>query len=258
MLLAATLLVAALAQEAPPGEAAQDTPTAESPAKKPPTPPHTGVRALFAGLGEDIKHLPSVDNWYLAGIGGGLAAAVHPLDRSVNARLISHYDAVDDLFAPGKYLGGTPVQMGLSISTYIFGRATDRPKLSHLGMDLLRAQAMTEMMVEPLKFATHRARPDGSNNQSFPSGHAAITFAMVTVIERHLGWKKSILGYAIASYVATSRLHDNRHYLSDVVFGAAVGTMAGRTVTQHGRGNWTIAPTPVPNGVAIMVTRNGF
>ena len=37
----------------------------------------------------------------------------------------------------------------------------------------------------------------------------------------------------IASYVATSRLHDNRHYLSDVVFGAAVGSIAGRTVVHH-------------------------
>lgn len=86
-----------------------------------------------------------------------------------------------------------------------------------LGMDLLRAQAVTGMLVEPIKFATHRERPGGSNRQSFPSGHAAVTFATATVIERHLGWKKSVLAYAIASYVSASRLHDNRHYLSDVI-----------------------------------------
>ena len=51
------------------------------------------------------------------------------------------------------------------------------------------------MMVEPIKFTTRRKRPDGSNDLSFPSGHAAITFAGATVLERHLGWKKAALAY---------------------------------------------------------------
>ena len=84
--------------------------------------------------------------------------------------------------------------MAFSIGTWVLGRVMHKPKMSHLGMDLLRAQALTEIMVEPIKFATHRERPDGSNHQSFPSGHAAITFAAATVIERHLGWKHSIVG----------------------------------------------------------------
>jgi membrane-associated phospholipid phosphatase len=76
------------------------------------------------------------------------------------------------------------------------------------------------------------------------------------VIERHLGWRKSLLGYTIASYVAASRLHDNRHYLSDVVFGAAVGSIAGRTVVHHASDYWTFAPMALPDGgVALMVTR---
>jgi len=62
----------------------------------------------------------------------------------------------------------------------------------------------------------------------------------------------------IASYVAASRLHDNRHYLSDVAFGAAVGAIAGRAVTEHGRQNWTFAPVAVPGGLAIMAMRTGF
>ena len=107
----------------------------------------------------------------------------------------------------------------------------------------------------PIKFATHRERPDGSNFQSFPSGHAAITFAGATVLERHLGWKKSALAYVIAAYVASSRIHDNRHYLSDVIFGAAVGTIAGRAVTEHGRETWSLVPMPVPGGTAIVMTR---
>jgi membrane-associated phospholipid phosphatase len=111
------------------------------------------------------------------------------------------------------------------------------------------------MLVEPLKFATQRMRPDQSNRLSFPSGHAAVTFASATVLERHLGWRKSLLGYALASYVAASRLHDNRHYLSDVVMGAAVGSVAGRTVVHHAADYWAVVPVSVPGGVAIVAMR---
>ena len=226
-------------------------------AKEPPTPPRTGIRALFGDLVEDVKHLPAMQNVYLAAIAGGLAAGAHPADQTFNARLRSHYDAVNTAFAPGKYIGNTPEQVALSLGTYAFGRAFSEPKVSHLGMDLVQAQLLTEMLVEPLKFATRRERPDGSNRQSFPSGHAAITFATATVIERHLGWRRSVLGYAIASYVAASRLHDNRHYLSDVIFGAGVGAIAGRTVVHHAADYWAVTPVSVPGGVAVLVIKNG-
>lgn len=227
-------------------------------AKEPPTPPHTGLRALGRGLVGDIEHLPAKENLYLALVGGALAAGAHPVDQTFNVRLRSHYDAVNTAFAPAKYFGNTPEQAAMSLGTYAYGRIFHHPKVSHLGMDLLRAQLVTELLVQPIKIATQRERPDGSNSHSFPSGHAAVTFAGATVLERHLGWRRSLLAYAVASYVAASRLHDNRHYLSDVAFGAAVGTIAGRTVTQHGRGDWTLIPVDVPGGVAVLAVRTGF
>jgi hypothetical protein len=227
-------------------------------AKKPPTPEHTGIHALVHNLGEDYKNLLSLDNLYVAGIGGGLALGVAPWDQTTNEHLRSHYDLVNDIYAPAKYYGGTPVQVTLSIGSYAVGRIWDMPKVSHLGMDLLRAQIIGESIVEPLKFAVGRERPDGSNNQSFPSGHAAATFAAATVIERHLGWKYAAVGYVIAGYVASSRLHDNVHYASDVVFGSAIGVIAGRTVTQHGAAYWTFVPTRTPDGgIAILAVHVG-
>jgi membrane-associated phospholipid phosphatase len=241
---------------ADPQEQTADAQEQKTDAKEPPTPPHTGIRALFGNLGEDIKHLPEMQNVYIAAVGGGLALAAHPFDQSFNARLLSHYDTVNAAFAPGKYLGATEVQIAASIGTYAFGRLRDQPKVAHLGMDLLQAQIITELLVEPIKFAVGRQRPDGSNHQSFPSGHAAVTFATATVIERHLGWRKSVLAYAIASYVAMSRIHDDRHYLSDVIFGAAVGTIAGRTVVHHQADYWAFSPVAVPGGgVAFMISR---
>jgi len=247
---------APLEQQAEPQGTKADPQDQKAEAKEPPTPPHTGIRALFGNLGEDVKHLPAMQNVYIAAIGGGLAAAAHPGDQAFNAKLLSHYDAVNTVFAPGKYLGNTPEQVAFSLGTYAFGRLRDQPKVAHLGMDLLQAQLLSEILVEPLKYAVRRERPDGSNNLSFPSGHASVTFATATVIERHLGWRKSILAYAIASYVAMSRIHDNQHYLSDVIFGAAVGTIAGRTVVHHQADYWAFTPVAMPGGgVALMVSR---
>jgi membrane-associated phospholipid phosphatase len=244
------------AQEPPhaPKPAGSDAPAED---KEPPTPPHTGIRALFSGLVEDVRHLPSKPNGYLALLGGGLALGAHQIDGTFNVRLRSHYTAVNTAFTPGKYLGGTAVQVAVSLGSYAYGRTTNSPKVSHLGMDLLRAQILTEGLVEGIKVSTRRERPDGSNRLSFPSGHAAITFATATVLERHLGWRQSALAYSIATYVAASRLHDNVHYLSDVAMGAAIGAIAGRTVTQHGREAWTLVPAAMPGGgVAFYAVKN--
>ena len=228
---------------------------AAAPGQPEPPPQHSGFRALLSELRGDITHLPSTTNLYVALAGGALALGMHPIDQGVNDRLINHYDTVNVIFAPGKYYGDTPEQLALSVGMWVVGRVADKPRLAHLGLDLVRAQLITEMLVEPIKFATQRARPDGSNHLSFPSGHAAITFAAASVVERHFGWKGSLAAYAVAAYVSTSRLHDNRHYLSDIVFGAAVGTIAGRTVTLHGREHWTLGPSIVPGGVAIVAAR---
>ena len=158
MVLITAILALTLAVPAEPQTAQQppDPQEQKAEAKEPPTPEHTGIRALFGDLGKDIRHLPAMQNIYIAAIGGGLAAAAHPADQSFNAKVLSHYDGVNTFFAPGKYLGDTPVQIALSLGTYAVGRMRDQPKAAHLGMDLLQAQILTEILVEPLKFAVGR------------------------------------------------------------------------------------------------------
>jgi membrane-associated phospholipid phosphatase len=75
-------------------------------------------------------------------------------------------------------------------------------------------------------------------------------------VQQHLGYKAGIPTYVFGSYVAMSRLHDNRHHPSDVVFGAALGIVIGRAVTFHGRNFWG-GPTFVPTrgGFAAMFTK---
>jgi hypothetical protein len=257
-LLVACLLIAhaptaAAAPDDDPPQASGSAAVAQG--EKPPTPPHTGIRAMAIGVAQDFRHLPSKPNLMLTAIGAALAASVHPVDATVNAHLRGHQSTAEPIFAPGKYVGHTAVQVGASLAVYAVGRAEHRHKASHFGMDLLRAQLVTSVLTTGLKYAVQRERPDGSNSHSFPSGHASITFATATVIERHLGWRSSALAYTVASYVAASRLHDNRHYLSDVVAGAAVGAIGGRTITEHGRNTWTMVPVPIAGGVMLVASR---
>jgi membrane-associated phospholipid phosphatase len=100
----------------------------------------------------------------------------------------------------------------------------------NVGGDLIRAQLLAEIMTTGVKQGVRRDRPEGTGF-SFPSGHTAVTFASATVLQRHFGWRVGVPSYAVAAYVAASRVEMRRHYLSDVAFGAALGIIAGRTVT---------------------------
>src|SRR3954468_14403369 len=233
-----------------------DTSLAQQPAGPPPTPRYTGIKALTKHLVTNFKYLPSMENLYWAGAGGGLALAAHPFDDNVNHALVGN-DAADKIFKAGEILGELPTLLTSASVVYAVGRIGDRPKVSHLGMDLIEALAMSEALTQTLKYTVRRERPDGSSNNSFPSGHAADTFAFATALERHLNWKYSIVGYTFASYVAISRLPANRHWLSDAVFGSAVGIIAGRTVTSHeSERPYPVSVNIIPGGVAVMYVRN--
>jgi membrane-associated phospholipid phosphatase len=245
------------------------TPPAETPATSPPDEPQEPVAvaqvseqrgffgSLFSQLGQDLKHMPRRNSLYWLAAGSGLALAVHPADDDINARLVGS-DFADAFFAPGKVLGNSAFIFGASAATYIVGRASHKPRVRHMGMDFIEAAILSEGITQLIKVAVRRDRPvnpDGSDNPgyAFPSGHATITFAAATVFQQHFGWKAAVPTYLVASYVAISRLHDNRHFASDVAFGASNGIIIGRSVTWHGRHNFAMTPTAVPGGGGLMV-----
>jgi membrane-associated phospholipid phosphatase len=221
----------------------------------PPTPQHTGIKAMIKGLGQDVVNLPSRQNLLWVGVGTGLSLAVHPLDSHANEDLSGH--TLNKVFAPGAIVGQSYTLLGVAVTVYAVGRIKGEPKVSHMGMDLIRSVVIAEFITESLKYTVRRERPDGSGANSFPSGHAADTMAFATALERHFGWRYAVPAYVLASYVAMSRLHDNVHFLSDVTAGAAVGIIAGRTVTRHGRDNFPVTLMAVPGGLGIMYVRNG-
>ena len=88
--------------------------------------------------------------------------------------------------APGKYLGYGYVQTSLAVGTYLIGRYAVKSedgrtnKVSHLGFDLLRANILVQALTYGIKYSVQRDRPSGECC-SFPSGHASVTFATVSI-----------------------------------------------------------------------------
>jgi len=145
--------------------------------------------------------------------------------------------------------------LGTAATVYAIGRLKDEPKVSHVGMDLIRALLISEGLTQGLKYTVRRERPDQSGPKFLPLDMRLNTFAFATALERHLGWRGAVPAYIFSSYVASSRLHENRHFLSDVVFGATVGIISGRTVTRHRRESYPVEIALLPGGAAVVCTR---
>lgn len=251
--------------------AAQEVKPPPSPSQQDPQPgmgqkvaegeePVKPTRSFFPALGhnllDDVKHIPRKNSLYWLAAGTGLSLAVHPLDDTLNDRL-STSEAAKDVFVAGKYIGALPVLGGAAVSTYLIGRHRGSRRGQHLGMDLMEATILSGTITQLIKVTVRRERPirdDGTRagGFAFPSGHAAATFAAATVLQQHLGWKWAVPTYTIASYVAMSRLVDDRHWASDVVAGATEGIIIGRSVTWHGR-NFYASPMLLPKGYGVMI-----
>jgi len=151
---------------------------------------------------------------------------------------------LDDTIEPGSGQGTFVDKAGNALgSVYVLGGGTalvaldgwiehDKGTLG-LAKDLALALGATTATVAALKATVNRERPDGSDDQSFPSGHSASSFAAATVLDRHYGGVVRWIAYGAATFVAASRVIGDHHFVSDVVTGAVIGRFYGRLVTAN-------------------------
>ena len=253
-------VVVAIGLNAPPHDAAAQTldsrPVATASPSSSSPPSSTGLVDIVAGAIEDFTKLPSRETLTILSIGGVAAAIGRPVDVPVT-RTFSASESLGTVLQSGETIGGARMQLAGALTTYTLGRITDSPKITQVGADLIRAQIVTQSLTAGIKLAVGRQRPDGTQ-YSFPSGHSSGTFATATGLQRNFGWKVGVPAYGLAAYVAASRVQVERHFLTDVTFGAAIGIVAGRTVTL-GRGDtrFAVSPAFVPGGAGVSVTLLG-
>jgi membrane-associated phospholipid phosphatase len=232
-LFAAVTLAAALAAAHPAGPClAQPVGAPASPDRSaaPPSAAHADgrrtMRRLPANLGRSAIGVFHKDNL------GPLVAG------SAATGLSSIWDDVRQAAQPynwGESLetaGGPIWSSAFVASMFTAGRFAHGPRFRAMTYDMLDAAIVNLGYTELLKAAVGRERPNGQDNKSFPSGHTSNSFALAAVAERHYGWKLGVPAYLAASLVGASRIQQDKHHLSDVVAGATLGYIVGRTVVR--------------------------
>ena len=139
---------------------------------------------------------------------------------------------------------------------YGSGWVFDNKKSRHVALQATKAWLLTGGATVVLKQLTHRQRPDEgsvsdpyfwkgpyaltSDNTSFPSGHTSTAFAVATVIACNYDeWWIDALSYSMATLAGLSRVHDNKHWASDVFAGALLGWWVGKSISNmHPSVSW--------------------
>jgi len=186
---------------------------------------------------------------------------------------------------------GDPGVLIIGSSLYLTGRLAGRPRAARIGLHGTEAIILGGAITNAVKFLTGRARPylssdstpddfaflrgfRGNRYQSFPSGHVTAAFAFASAVTAETshwvdqadawpGWKL-VVGttlYGGAAMVGMARMYDDRHWASDVLVGAAIGTFSGIKVVRYAYRNpdnpvdrWLLGTRvlPGPEGGAVL------
>lgn len=109
-----------------------------------------------------------------------------------------------------------------------------------------KANLLVGAIVTSLKYTTNVERPDGSSFTSFPSGHTATAFCNATIMHMEYGkispWY-SVAAYSMATATGAMRMMNNKHWLPDVLAGAAIGIATTRLVYATHQYRWGKKPS---------------
>ncbi len=200
------------------------------------------------------------NGYHLLFLAGGIGATlgVHTKDNDIRDYFEQHrplgntFDkTVNYAFHP--FVLGSVDLIALGVAKYYHA---DKAALT--AGTMLEALTLTEALTMGLKYTTRRRRPDGSNF-SFPSAHASGVFAMATVAEIYYGPWVGIPSYLVASLVSVSRLDANKHFASDVLAGAVLGSLMGwGTAHWHKKefSQFFIAPTAGDGSPGLTLVYN--
>ena len=195
-----------------------------------------------------------------------LIGASHQLDRTIRDHFATGSQSVPGYKDTHSTRDAVPAAL-LVGGTYVYARFVDDEAGDIEAYSMLEAAGFSAVTTEVLKFAGGRRRPNETTDvdswrksgSSFPSLHSSAAFAIGTVFAESGGdeyrWIRRIVGYGMAAATGYTRLHENVHWFSDIVTGAAIGIASGRFVVNRreeraNKGEFSLAP--MPGGGAML------
>lgn len=234
--------------------------------------------SFFADTAVDTAHMLTAPlrwdgrDWLIAGACVGTVFAVGTIwDDDVRRDAQEDRGPRSDLVARYANQMGTVWSLAALASAGIAGWAMDDERGGHAVRDGLETTVIASLVITPLlKFTFGRSRPNKdtggvddftpfSGAASFPSGHTTQAFAIASVLASNYreAWWVGGTSYAVAGLVGFARINDNKHYLSDVVAGAMIGTAVGWEVASLNRlrrQGVEIHPLASPDVAGVSVT----
>ena len=208
-----------------------------------------------------VRHGPIVTTRDVGILGAALAssALLFSVDRSI-ADQVRGSSLQRNTFAKnimsGARVFGDPGVVVIGAGLWAAGQLGGDRTQRLIGLRSLEAIVVSGAVTGIIKTAAGRARPDrspanardfsfargirdGSDFQSFPSGHTTAAFAFAAAVDaewarlspKRAGWVAPVL-YGVAALTGVSRIFNDRHWASDVLLGGAIGYVAGHAVVR--------------------------
>lgn len=168
---------------------------------------------------------------------------------------------------------GAQYSVGVVGGFYLAGVLGGNENSVQVAEDGLAASLIASGLITPtIKLAAGRSRPRANAgiynfkpfsaaNASFPSGHTTEAFALASVIANHYGetWV-TCASYSIAGLVGIARTYHDAHFASDVVAGAMIGTLVGKSVVSYNQerraGKVAVLPDITPGMLGLRLAGN--
>ena len=200
----------------------------------------------------------------------GATSLTYVFDRNIQEKLHSNKNnGMTKATDVGAMAGNPFVHLGLATLVYGAAIAANSPKWKETGEMMGEALILADASTFVIKEAVGRGRPNATSSKgdfnsfgfindydSFPSMHTSSSFALASVLaatSETFAMKTAY--YSAATFVAFSRLYQNKHWASDVLFGAALGELCGRVVTSyHASGKrMAIVPQAYESGAGLAL-----
>jgi membrane-associated phospholipid phosphatase len=208
--------------------------------------------SIMQDLGYDLKYFAvdwgaffaapfsSSKNLLISSAVVGGTVLVSTLDKDIRKQFsVQGYESYNGTFLDGPTAYGYVQYPSIFAGAlYTIGLITRESELRKTGRMLLQSLVYSGTVTMALRYVTGRHRPftssgnqyefswfnSAGDTQSFPSGHTVVAFATSTILAEQIDtwWARGIL-YSFAALTAYARLHYDKHWFSDVFFGAALG-----------------------------------
>ncbi len=232
------------------GQTPQQAPlTTGEPAREEP-----GLKQFPKELLLNFKALVSTDNLVPFAVGAAATAA----SKIPNGRVEGYFAGKPErMFGePGEYMGSVWVAAPTVAGMLFLGRKSEDARFRSFTYSLAQGYVINQSIALGIKKVARSQRPNQENSLSFPSGHTASAFTWATTVDHYYGHKAGTLAYLAATYVGYSRLDERAHRLTDVVAGAAIGYIVGKTVSRRAnpdrRMDWNVM-VPPGGGAALSL-----